>query len=86
MGSSSVRIRARSFYGNIMTPDQQEALNAHVQAIAQILYDDSDPAALQTLEGIEVTIRSQLQKHVSPALGVFLSKPLPARHRANPDS
>jgi hypothetical protein len=69
-----------------MTPEQQQALNAHVQAIAQILYEDSDPQALQTLEGIEVTIRSQLQKHVSPELGAFLSKPLRARPQANPDS
>jgi len=69
-----------------MTPEQQQALNTHVQAIAQILYDDSDPKAIQTLEGIEVTLRSQLQKHVSPELGAFLSKPLPARHRANPGS
>jgi hypothetical protein len=49
-----------------MTPEQQQALTTHVQAIAQILYDDSDLQALQTLEGIEVTLRSQLQKHVSP--------------------
>jgi len=69
-----------------MTPEQQQALNTHVQAIAQILYDDSDPKAIETLEGIEVTLRSQLQKHVSPDLGVFLSKPLRARHRANLDS
>lgn len=69
-----------------MTPEQQQALNTHVQAIAEILYNDSDPKALQTLEGIEVTIRSQLQKHVSPEIGAFLSKPLRARHQANPDS
>lgn len=69
-----------------MTPEQQQALNTHVQAIAQILYEDSDPQALQTLEGIEVTIRSQLQKHVSPELGAFLSKPLRAKPQANPDS
>jgi hypothetical protein len=69
-----------------MTPEQQQALNTHVQAIAEILYNDSDPKALQTLEGIEVTIRSQLQKHVSPELGAFLSKPLRARPQANTDS
>lgn len=69
-----------------MTPEEQQALNTHVQAIAKILYDDSDPQALQTLEGIEVTIRSQLQKHVSPELGAFLSKPSPVRPQANADS
>ena len=69
-----------------MTPEQQKALNTHLQAIAQILYDDSDPTALQTLEGIEVTIRSQLQKHVSPELGAFLSELSRARPQTNPDS
>jgi hypothetical protein len=69
-----------------MTPEQQQALNTHVQAIAEILYEDSDPKTLQTLEGIEVTLRNQLQKHVSPDLGAFLSKPLRARPQANPDS
>jgi len=35
-----------------MTPEQQQALNTHVQAIAKIFYDDSDPKAIQTLEGV----------------------------------
>ena len=55
-----------------MQPDQEQALKAHVQAIAKILYDDSDPDAMQTLEGIEMTVRQKLQAHVSPALGNFL--------------
>jgi hypothetical protein len=55
-----------------MQPEQKQALEAHLQAIAKILYDDSDPNAMQTLEGIEMTVRQKLQAHVSPALGNFL--------------
>ncbi len=34
---------------------------AHLEAIAQILYDESDPEAIKTLEGIELTVRQQIQ-------------------------
>lgn len=57
-----------------MTPDKEKALKAHLKAIAQILYDESDPQAMKTLEGIELTVRQQIQTHVSPELGFFLSK------------
>jgi hypothetical protein len=66
-----------------MTPEQAQALKVHLQAIAQILYDESDPAAMKTLEGIEMTVRQQIQAHVSPELGSFLSKRLQERKQAN---
>lgn len=31
-----------------MTPDKEEALIAHLEAIAQILYDESDPESMTT--------------------------------------
>ena len=55
-----------------MKPEQEQALKADLQAIAQILYDDSDPNTMQTLEGIEMTLRQKIQAHVSPELGNFL--------------
>ncbi len=57
-----------------MTPDKEEVLKAHLEAIAQILYEESDPEAMKTLEGIELTVRRQIQTHVSPQLGRFLSE------------
>lgn len=54
-----------------MTPEQEQALKTHLEAIAQILYDDSDPETMKTLEGIELTVRQQIQAHVSPELGSF---------------
>jgi len=59
-----------------MKPEQEQALKTHLQAIAQILYDDSDPNTMQTLEGIEMTVRQKIQAQVSPELGVFLLKRL----------
>jgi hypothetical protein len=59
-----------------MTPEQEKALTPHLEAIAQILYDDSDPAAITTLEGIELTVREKMQAYVSPKLGRFLSERL----------
>lgn len=68
-----------------MTPEQEQALKEHLQAIAKILYDDSDLATMQTLEGIEMTLRQQIQTHVSPELGIFLSKRLQEHKQANPE-
>jgi len=64
-----------------MTPDQEQALKTYLEAIAQIWYDESEPEAMKTLEGIEVTVRQQVQAHVSPELGRFLSKRLAARQQ-----
>jgi hypothetical protein len=70
------RIRAVDLSFDSMTPEQEKALEEHLQAIAQILYEESDPNALKTLEGIEMTVRQKIQSHVSPKLGNFLSESL----------
>lgn len=68
-----------------MEPEQQQALKAHLQAIAKILYDDSDPDAMQTLEGIEMTVRQKIQAHVSPELGNFLLERLQHHWQGDPE-
>jgi hypothetical protein len=68
-----------------LQPEQEQALKAHLQAIAQILYDDSDPDTMQTLEGIEMTVRQKIQAHVSPELENFLLKRLQEQQRDDPD-
>ena len=62
-----------------MTPEQKTQLQSHLDAIGKILYEDSDPESMQTLEEIELTVREQIQAHVSPELGSFLSAQLVAR-------
>lgn len=59
-----------------MTPEEKAALDQHVQAIAKILYADADKSRMTNLGEIEAGIRAQLQEHISPQLGVFLSQQL----------
>lgn len=57
-----------------MNPKKTEALKAHLQAIAAILYEETPQEKLNTLEEIEQTVRQKILKHVSPEIGIFLSK------------
>ena len=56
-----------------MTPEQEQALQEHIQAIARILYEDTPTEELKTLAGIEQAVRRQMQSHVMPKVGFFLS-------------
>jgi len=56
-----------------MTPEEKERLQAAVKEIAAILYKNTPPSELETLEGIEKTVRSQMLAHVSPQIAFFLS-------------
>ena len=62
-----------------MTPEQKQALQEHIRAIAKILYEDTSPERVTSLAGIEEAVRGQMQKHVMPEVGVFLSKQLQAQ-------
>ncbi len=57
-----------------MTPQQQERLEACITEIAQILYDNTPPEKITTLEGIEKAVRQQMMEQVSPKIALFLSK------------
>ena len=57
-----------------MTPEEQKSLEYHSREIAKILYKNSESEMVETLEGIEKTVRAQVLEHVSPQIGIFLSK------------
>ncbi len=57
-----------------MTPEKEKALSEHITAIAKILYEDTSPSELTSLENIETVVREKLLTHVSPQVGFFLSK------------
>lgn len=57
-----------------MTPKQAEKLQEHVQEIAKILYANTELEALKTFSGIEQAVREQMQQHVMPEVGIFLSQ------------
>jgi len=59
-----------------MTPNNNKP--SKIQAIAKILYEDTSAEQLTTL-GIEQAVRNQMQKHVMPEVGVFLSQQLQAQ-------
>lgn len=61
-----------------MTPEEKQELEQHVQAIAKLLYQDADKSRMTNLGEIEEVIREQIQEHVSPQVGVFLSGALRA--------
>jgi hypothetical protein len=62
-----------------MTPETQRELNQHLQAIAKIFHaeaEEADPTKLESLAGIEETIRQQTLEYITPQMGFFLSKRL----------
>ena len=67
-----------------MTPEETKAMRSHVEAIAAILYQNTDPDRIQSLEGIEQTVRQHMLEHVSPQMGIFLSEQ--ARTQARVDA
>jgi hypothetical protein len=56
-----------------MTPEDQTKLQQHLQEIARILYQEADSQKLESLEGIEETIRKQTLEYITPQLGVSFS-------------
>jgi len=64
-----------------MTPEQNHQLQTHVTEIAKLLYADAQAKGLpmNNLIEIEMAVRSQLLRHVSPELGNFLSARLLAQ-------
>lgn len=57
-----------------MDAAKKAQLQAHARAIAALLYEEAEAEQVQTLAGIEETVRTQVLAHVSPEIGVFLSK------------
>ena len=59
-----------------MTPEKQKQLEKHVEAIAKILYQETEPIDLASLAKIEETVPEQTLEHITPQIGFFLSKKL----------
>jgi hypothetical protein len=57
-----------------MNLDKQERIEACIQELASLLYEESDKSQLADLEGIEKTVRRQVLERVSPEIAIFLSK------------
>ncbi|MES1025063.1 hypothetical protein ABN584_20285 [Gloeocapsa sp. BRSZ] len=57
-----------------MNLEKAQAIKAHVDAIAALLYEEANQEELKTLAGIEKSVRDLALEHVMPHMGIFLSK------------
>jgi hypothetical protein len=64
-----------------MDADKKAQIQAHAQAIAALLYAETDPDQVKTLEGIEQAVRSHVLEYVSPEIGNFLSAQVAAQQQ-----
>jgi hypothetical protein len=56
-----------------MDAAKEAQIKAHALALAELLYDETDPEQVKTLAGIEVAVRDHLLEYVGPEIGNFLS-------------
>ena len=61
-----------------MDADKQAKIAVHAQAIAALLYEETDPEQVKTLAGIEEAVRGHLLEHVNPEIASFLSEQVAA--------
>jgi hypothetical protein len=55
-----------------MDAAKKAQIQAHAQAIAALLYEETDPEQVKTLAGIETAVREHMLEHVSPEISNFL--------------
>lgn len=68
-----------------MDSEKLQRIQAYAREIAALLYEETSPDQLTTLEGIETAVRGHILNHVSPEIGVFLSQQAAARAAVAPD-
>ena len=56
-----------------MTPKERQELEAHLNAVAKILYKNTKPEQLKDFESIELIAREHLLTEIAPKLGEFFS-------------
>ena len=57
-----------------MTPEKQKELAKHVEAIAKILYEETESKDLASLAKIEQTVREPTLKHITPQIVFFIKE------------
>ena len=62
-----------------MKAEKREKIKAHANAIAELLYEETDLEQVKTLEGIEKVVRNHLLDYVNPEVAKFLSQQVVAR-------
>jgi hypothetical protein len=65
-----------------MDASKQARLKALTEELAALLYEETDPDEVKTLEGIEKAVRGHILEPVGPELGHFLSAQAAAQPEA----
>lgn len=81
MLAKSMKIEEKINPCSTMKPASQKKLQKHLQTVAKILYQEAETEELESLAGIEKTIRAQILEYITPELGVFFSKKQQELHR-----
>ena len=69
---------------NNMTPSDQQQLKAHLKAVAEIIYRNTDPTELKSFETIEKLVRQKMLSEVGPELGSFFFQQYQELKQENP--
>ena len=64
-----------------MEADKLKQIKAHANAIAKLLYTETDSEQVKTLEGIEEAVRKHLIDYVNPEVAKFLSRAVAEQKR-----
>ena len=54
-----------------MKTEKLKKIQAHANAIAELLYEETEPEQIKTLEGIEEAVRNNLIDYVNPEIAKF---------------
>lgn len=69
-----------------MTPEKEALLKKHLETIATLLYEETEPEQVENLAKIENTIREQTLEYITPQLGIFLSNKLQKQQQEEPEN
>ena len=75
---------SNKYKANKMIPSDQQQLKAHLKAVAEILYRNTDPTQLKSFESIEKSLRQKMLEEVGPELGSFFFSSIRNSNRKTP--
>jgi hypothetical protein len=67
-----------------MPPLDQQQLKAHLKAIAEILYRNTEPTELKSFESREKSVRQKMLEEVGPERGSFFFSSIRNSNRKTP--
>jgi hypothetical protein len=76
---------SHKYKANKMIPSDQQQLKAHLKAVAEILYRNTDPTQLKSFESIEKSRRQKMLEEVGPELGSFFFQQYQEFKQENPE-